>query len=148
MISIIAAIALAAVVITVISVKNHTANGRTRSYSTMQEAEKAAPFNMEYSDRLCGYTVSEFVSNSSTIEVRYGGAGVIRKTLGVADNSGKSLKYPESQEQSVDGRTVTLKGDGGLVYIAVWNDNNFAYTISVNEGIPAAEMADYIEATR
>jgi uncharacterized protein YxeA len=135
--------------IAVVVIKNNTpATGKTQSYSSMEEAEKAAPFNMDYSDRLCGYPATDFEANSSTIEVHYADAGFIRKTLGVIDNSGNNTEYSESSEQSINGLSVTLKGNDGLVYLAVWNDNNFAYTISVNEGISIDEMTEYIEATQ
>lgn len=135
--------------IAVVVIKNNTpATGKTQSYSSMEEAQKEAPFNMDYSDRLCGYPATDFEANSSTIEVHYADAGFIRKTLGVIDNSGNNTEYSESSEQSINGLSVTLKGNDGLVYLAVWNDNNFAYTISVNEGISIDEMTEYIEATR
>ena len=135
--------------IAVVVIKNNTpATGKTQSYSSMEEAEKAAPFNMDYSDRLCGYPATDFEANSSTIEVHYADAGFIRKTLGVIDNSGNNTEYSESSEQSINGLTVNCKGNDGLVYLAVWNNNNFAYTISVNEGVSVDEMTEYIEATQ
>ena len=135
--------------IAVVIIKNNTpATGRIQSYSSMEDAQKEAPFNMDYSDRLCGYPATDFEANSSTIEVHYADAGFIRKTLGVIDNSGNNTEYSENSEQSINGMTVTFKGNDGLVYLAVWNDNNFAYTISVNEGVSVDEMTEYIEATR
>ena len=119
-----------------------------QTYEKMDDAVKSASFHMEYPDRLCGFPVTGFRSNSSMIEARYGDDGFIRKTLGVADNSGNKTEYHESTEQSVNGLTVTLKGNDGLVFLAVWNDNNFAYTVSVANGVNADEMTEYIEATR
>ena len=139
---------IAAFIAVIVIGKSTASNGNTQSYSSMEEAQKEAPFNMEYSDRLCGYPATDFEANSSTIEVHYADAGFIRKTLGVIDNSGNNTEYSESSEQSINGLSVTLKGNDGLVYLAVWNDNNFAYTISVNEGVFADEMTEYIEATR
>ena len=138
-----------AALIAVIAIKNNTpAAGRTQSYSSMEEAQKAAPFNMDYSDRLCGYPATDFKANSSSIEVRYAEAGFIRKTLGVIDNSGSKEEYSEISEQNINGLAVTFKGNDGLIYLAIWNDNNFAYTISVNNGVPLDVMTEYIEATQ
>ena len=135
--------------VTVLVVKSHTeSSGKIQSYSSMEEAKKGSPFNMEYSDRLCGYPASDFRANSSTIEVHYSDAGFIRKTLGVTDNSDSNTKYSESKKQNINGLEVTCKGKGGKIYLATWNDNNFAYTISVNDGVSVEEMTDYIEATR
>ena len=139
---------LAAAIVTVAVINNKPGrNTKLQSFGSIEEALEATDIKIEYSDRLCGIPATDFVSNSSTIEVKYGEAGFTRKTLGVADNSGQS-DFSEVTEQNVGGRDVTLKGNDGKVYLAVWNDNNFAYTISVNSGIDADEMIEYIEATR
>ena len=149
-IGVIAIVILTAAVFAAITISNEAGQNENglQTYENMDEAAKNASFNMEYPDRLCGFPVTGFRSNSSMIEVQYGNDGFIRKTLGVADNSGDQTAYRESAEQSVNGVTVTLKGNDGLVFLSVWNDNNFAYTISAANGVNADEMTEYIEATR
>ena len=149
-IGVVAIVILIAAVFAVITISNKAGQNENglHTYENMDEAAKNASFNMEYPDRLCGFPVTGFRSNSSMIEARYGNDGFIRKTLGVADNSGNKTEYSESTEQSVNGLTVTLKGNDGLVFLAVWNDNNFDYTISVANGVNADEMTEYIEATK
>ena len=117
-------------------------------YQSIEDAEKIAAFRMNYPDRLGGIPVTGFKSNSSMIEARYGEENYIRKTLGVADNSGNQTEYREIGEQQINGRAITFRGSDGLVYLATWNDNNFAYTVNVTGGVSAEEMAEYIEATR
>lgn len=136
--------------ICVIVVVYHNSDTTQKSYSSIEEANKAADFNLEHSDRLCGYPASEFEANSSTIEVKFDEAGIIRKTLGVTDNSGSNSSLKESSEENVNGRKVTFKGKNDKIYLATWNYNNFAYTISLNqegEGVSKEEMIKYIEAT-
>lgn len=149
-ISMVAIVILIAAVFVVFTINNkfEQNEGGAQTYENMDEAAKNASFHMEYPDRLCGFPVTGFRSNSSMIEVQYGNNGLIRKTLGVADNSGNKTEYKESVEQSVNGITVTLKGNDGLYYLAVWNDNNFAYTVSAATGVTVDEMTEYIEATR
>ena len=149
-IGVVVIVILIAAVFAVITISNKAGQNENglQTYENMDEAAKNASFHMEYPDRLCGFPVTGFRSNSSMIEARYGDDGFIRKTLGVADNSGNKTEYHESTEQSVNGLTVTLKGNDGLVFLAVWNDNNFAYTVSVTNGVNADEMTEYIEATR
>ena len=149
-IGVVAIVILTAAVFAVITISNKAGQNENglQTYENMDEAAKNASFPMEYPDRLCGFPVTGFRSNSSMIEAQYGDDGFIRKTLGVADNSGDQTAYRESAEQSVNGVTVTLKGNDGLVFLAVWNDNNFAYTISAANGVNADEMTEYIEATR
>ena len=75
----------------------------------------------------------------------------LRKTLGVTDNSGNNAEFDETNEQDVRGVKVTMKGKDGKVYLAVRNQNNFAYTISISDlgkGADIDEMIEYIKATR
>ena len=138
---------LIAAIAAVIVIKNKTVSNDTiKSYDTIEEANEAADFTLEASDRLCGVPATDYKSDRTTVEVYYGNAGYIRKTTNEA-NSGKS-DYPEVNEQNFNGREVTLKGEDGKIFIAEWDENNFAYTISLNEGVEADEMADYIDATR
>lgn len=135
-------VAIAAVIV----IKNKTVSNDTiKSYDTIEEANEAADFTLEASDRLCGVPATDYKSGRTTVEVYYGNAGFIRKTTGTA---GSKSDYPEVNEQNFSGRDVTLKGEDGKIFIAEWIENNFTYTISVNEGIETDEMADYIDATR
>ena len=151
LITVIFAIILVAVLSVVIAVNHKTSNsGAEQSYSSIEEANSAASFNLEHSDRLCGNVATGFEANSSTIEVQFGEAGYIRKTLGVTDNSGKNADFDETSEAEIKGKKVTFKGKNGKVYLAVWTYNNFAYTVSLNEngnGVSIEEMTEYIEAT-
>ena len=148
---IISAVAVVIVIAALFAVITFTSklkqNNGGEAYDNMEDAANNAAFSMDYPDRLGGIPATGFESNSSMIEVSYGD-GYIRKTLGVADNSSDKTDYSEVAEQSVNGMTVTFKGSDGLVYLAVWNYNNFAYTISVPLGVEPDEMVEYIESTR
>lgn len=146
--SIAAITVLAAAIFAVIAIKNAASNDDASSDKDLKTIVEPASFDMEYPERLCGYPADSLTSNSSTIEVPYGKGGFVRKTLGVNDNSGDNTAYSEINEQTVNGRTVTVKGDEGLIRIAVWTDNNFAYTIKLNEGVSIDEMTEYIKVTR
>lgn len=147
--SIAAITVLAAAIAAVIAVKNTAFSSDGASSDKSSEAIAAqAAFGMEYPERLCGYPADSMTSNSSTIEVPYGKGGFVRKTLGVNDNSGDKTAYSETSEQNVNGRTVTVKGEEGLIFLAVWTDNNFAYTIKPCEGVSLDEMTEYIKVTR
>ena len=141
---------LLAAICVVTIVKHNTVSedsSKTKVYTDSAEAMEAAGFGMEYSDRLAGYTPTEYEVNSSTVEIRYGDAGFIRKTLGVSDNSGEDKEYTEKSEQTVNGMNITFKGKDGLVYIASWTYNNYGYTISIKDGVKADEMTEYIMMT-
>lgn len=59
---------------------------------------------------------------------------LLRKAVGSEDVSGDYNEYAEVFEQDVGGRTVTFKGDGSLVYLAVWTDGSYSYSVSVSDG--------------
>jgi len=123
-------------------------NGVIQNRSSMEETEESAAFDMEYPDRLCGIPATGIETSSDRIEVRYGDTNFIRKAFVATDGDENKTEYAEVREQNVNGVTVTFKGSDGLVYLAVWNDNNFAYTVHAGQGVAADEMIEYIEATR
>ena len=49
--------------------------------------------------------------------------------------SGNRIKVGDTVEITVNGRTVTLKGDSGAYVLAVWTDGTYAYSLSVSPGI-------------
>lgn len=59
---------------------------------------------------------------------------LLRKAVGSEDVSGDYNEYGEVSEQDVDGLTVTLKGDGERVYLAIWTDGDYSYSVSVSDG--------------
>ena len=59
---------------------------------------------------------------------------LFRKAVGSEDISGDYNEYASVTEQDVNGRTVTLKGDGKLTYLAIWTDGEFSYSVSVSNG--------------
>ena len=143
----IALLVIGAAVLIVFKQKNPDGFSKDGSGQISEEAN----FDMEYSDRLVGFPVTDYKSNSSTIEVSYGEAGFTRKTLGVVDNSDRRSDLTEETKLAVNGYDVTLRGKGGNWYLAVWTYNSFAYTISINsdrEGVSTDEMTDYIKSTR
>ncbi len=123
----------------------------TQQSDTMDTLTEAAAFDMIYSDRLAGVPVTDYYSDSSTIEVSYGDAGFIRKTLGSADDIDNRTNLTESEERIINGNKVTLMGTGGKYYLATWKNNSFSYVISINdtyEGVSFEDMSDYISSTR
>ena len=137
---------------TTFSLNYGSKNGGSETYySSIDEANKAADFNLEHSDRISGTQATGYKANSSSIEVSFGNSGLIRKTLGVIDNSGGDNGFKDISTREINGMKVTFKGRDKKVYIASWNYNNFAYTISLNkdgQGADPDEMIEYIEATK
>ena len=133
----------------VIVIKHRTVGtSNAQSYSIRQEVQDEIAFPIDASDRLCGFPATDYKADGNTVKIIYGDEGYITKTLGETDGGTGSAKYAETTEQDVDGRTVTFKGNDGAVNIAVWQENGFTYSISVNGGVDVEEMIEYIKATR
>lgn len=148
---IVLAAVFAAALATVIVVRHHTVGkSDSLSYSLPEkdENESEAEFTLEGSDRLCGFPATDYRTDGDTVKITYADAGTITKTLGETDGKTGSRKYAETAEQDVEGMTVTFKGDDGTVYFALWQENGFTYTISVNNGVDVEEMIEYVKATR
>ncbi len=65
---------LAAAIAAVIVIKNKSVNSnKVKEYGNIEQAVQAADFDMDYTDRLAGAPATGYSSNSSTIEVTYGG---------------------------------------------------------------------------
>ena len=59
---------------------------------------------------------------------------LLRKGVGSEDISGDYNEYTSVTEQEVDGKTVTLKGDGSIIYLATWTDGDYSYSVSFSDG--------------
>ena len=119
--------------------------------STTDEGDDSAEFDLIYSERLAGYPATDYNAVGSVAEVRFGDKGYIRKTYEGADNTNLSDEYTETTEQDIDRMKVTFKGKDGKVWLAVWNYNNYAYTICISpdvDGVSPEDMIDYVKETR
>ena len=68
-----------------------------------------------------------------------------RKSKENTDNSGDYNEYPTTEIINISGVSVTLKGTGQTVSLAVWQNGDFSYSISVNNGISKQEITTLIE---
>ncbi len=152
LLTIIVIVALLITGISIILIRNKVSPPESSfvSADSIEEANERADFDLEYSDRLSGYPATNFKSNQSTIEVEFGTAGYLQKSLAKADSSG-NINYAEKTEVEINGMSVSFEGENGAVYIAKWNYNNFGYLISLNpegSGATSDEMVEYVEATK
>lgn len=72
-------------------------------------------------------------------EIVYSGEGqnaIYRKGIGTEDVSGDYNIYESETKISMGDVTVTLKGNSGTYTLAIWTDGDYAYSISLSEGIP------------
>ena len=112
--------------------------------ATLAEAAEAAGFPL---------AVPAYVNDSprrdiqtidgEMIQVFYGdgdGRVCIRKAPGSADISGDYSAYAQTETLEVNGTSVTLKGEDGLAYLAIWTWGGYTYSIHARSGMDSAAM--------
>lgn len=120
-------------------------------FDTLEEAEKAVGFDIAVPDSFVAFTELSFSTVSGKIlEVQYydkdGGCGLsIRKAKGGEDVSGDWNEYESVSEIQAGGRAVTIKGNGGKYYLAVWQDGGYSYSVSVTDGASEDELKAVVE---
>ena len=153
---ILTAIASAVLIIALIAVfafrdkSARSSNDTTGTHdNTAEEQQQTGAFYFEYSERLCGYPAGEVKYSDTVAEVRYGSAGFTRKvkTGGKTTEDLSVDTYDESAETKINGNTVTLKGTGGLIYLAEWEQGSFSFVIYASSGVTGEEMSVYVEST-
>lgn len=63
-----------------------------------------------------------------------GQTALLRKSQGTEDNSGDFDQYPDVKTLDTAGIDVTLKGTEGQFTLALWQEDGFAYSLSLSQG--------------
>lgn len=116
--------------------------------ASLAEAGEVAGFEMRAPETVGDYDhVSISAMDGELVDVLYesGDETVrVRKGTGTEDISGDYNSYAEAAVSKVDGMEVTMKGDSGKVYLAVWTSGEYTYSVSASAGMSRGEMADLI----
>lgn len=116
------------------------------------DAQEQAGFDIQLPSSLpAEYGAPSFqVIPDEIMEAYYVGTGearlCVRKAAGTEDASGDYREYPESQQVTVGGLDVTMKGDNGSISLATWNDGTNAYSIGIygGTGLTVEEMTQMV----
>ena len=95
-------------------------------YDSAAEAAQAAGIPFAAPETLGGAGISYIQAMNGIAEVRYGTVS-FRKGSGTEDISGDYNIYAEINSVTVADTEVTLRGNDGKVYGAVWNDGTYRY---------------------
>jgi len=110
-------------------------------YESLEEAEAAAGFELQIPEAPQGYaTVCYRVMDDSMIEVIWlsgedeeaAEAYRVRKAAGEDDISGDYNEYAEVNTIDSDGRTITLKGNDGKVFLMTWTRDGYTYAVDID----------------
>lgn len=107
--------------------------------STLEEAEKLVGFDITVPDSIDGLTERIYRSSDfGMLEILYTNndetKACVRKAVGTDDISGDYNVYSDITEETVDGKTVTFKGDNSNVSLAIWTDGEYTYSVSLDSG--------------
>ena len=113
-----------------------------RGAETIEEAENATGYSFIIPEMIDGYAIDRISYIPDTlIQVVYVHSEddtiMIRKGTGTDDISGDYNVYTDIQEQTVNGSTLTIKGNDGAYSCAIWNDGTYAYSITADQPMSA-----------
>ena len=122
------------------------------SYDTADAAANAAGFTLTAPEAISGSSAKTYqVMNSGDGEVIFAmlfetgadgeRAAYIRKAPGADDISGDYNDYAETETLDVNSRSVTMKGNDGLINLALWTDGGYSYALNVSEGLSRSDIA-------
>ncbi|QNM05150.1 hypothetical protein [Qiania dongpingensis] len=120
---------------------------------TIEEACRQVGFDITIPDKAAGYSEKKIQTASKEdmkmIQVFYMFSGeekiLIRKAVSSTDISGDFTDYEEEDVVSAGGRDVTLKGNDGTKFLAVWTDKDYSYSVHVSDGMESDSMMGLIE---
>lgn len=117
--------------------------------NSIDEAAAITGFGMTVPDSVNGNEIDHISTISrDTIQVIYGAghdnSTYIRKAEGSDDISGDYNTYRQKKQITVNGASVTLKGNNGKINVATWSDNGYSYSINVSKGFDESYITDLI----
>ncbi|MCM1430742.1 MAG: hypothetical protein NC121_17975 [Blautia sp.] len=120
-------------------------------HKTLTDAEKEAGFGFNVPGAIQDFDECVYRSDKDNgmLEVIFKNGDeeiCFRKAVGGDNPSGNYNKFSETDTVDADGVTVTMKGDGGKVKLAVWSSDGYAYSIDSTTAITKAAMTDYVKA--
>lgn len=120
-------------------------------FDTLEGAEKAIGFDIEAPESFDEFTERSYcVLFGEILEIQYRDisniSGLsIRKSESTEDISGDFTDYEQVSEIIVCDRAITIKGCENAYYLAVWQDGDYSYSVSADNGISENELIEILE---
>lgn len=118
-------------------------------YETLEDAAAAAGFELTAPDTLDSYpqrTVQTM--GKDMIQIFYENdehSVLVRKAAGDSDISGDYNVYSQNGTMDVDGLTVSVRGNDGLIMVAIWSNGGYTYAVDSDAGMSAENMSELIQ---
>ena len=118
-------------------------------YDSKDDAVQAAGFDLTVPDEISGCSEKSYrvlsAEGDVMFEIIYASGedetARICKAPGADDVSGDYNEYAETETVDAGGVSVTMKGENGLVKLAVWTNGDYSYVLSVESGLSQNDMA-------
>ena len=105
--------------------------------ATLADAAKLTGFDIVVPDSVDGFDTRTIqVMDNKMIQVIYAKGEnklLIRKQAGSDDISGDYSEYAETNTVTLGSLAVTMKGDNGMVSVAVWTNGGYTYAIDAQD---------------
>lgn len=119
-------------------------------FDTLKDAEEAVGFEFAIPSEIEGYgnpqlsVISGEIAQAIFKSEEDANMLTIRKSKGDSDNSGDYNSYETEKTVKVGEREVTLKGKGENFSLAIWNEEDFAFSLGTS-GLSEDEMIKLIQ---
>lgn len=121
-----------------------------KSFDTLEAAAEAAGFSIQLPATVPNWVseVSFGTINGKMLEIIYAGENdkiTLRKAPGADDISGDYNVYSETNELTVGEKTVTVKGNDSTVSVAIWQDGEYTYAMTFQNGMDLDGVSAMLE---
>lgn len=121
-------------------------------HAALEDAAKAVEFDLAIPEEVNSSPRRNIQTmDGKMIQVFYGDEDqevCIRTAPGSEDISGNFNSYTQVKTMDVNGSAVTMKGENGLVHLAIWTSDGYTYSISARAGMSAADMTALVQAVK
>lgn len=119
-------------------------------FASIDELKNALPFELIVPAKIPPQYKIEGIDSigGKTAQIRYSDGNTtitFRAAAGKEDISGDTSIYDSIQSKTVSGMEVTLKGNGDLVYLAIWSDDTCSYSLSILQGMSEELVLEIIQ---
>lgn len=121
-----------------------------QDFESLEEAVKAVGFDFVAPDDLagCDKIAYQAIPDDRIIGVLYLNGEerqvIIRKAPGGENISGVYSQFDKLEQVEVDGRSVTMSGDGETVSLATWTDGDYSFSVYADNGLAQGDMAQLV----
>ena len=119
----------------------------------LKEALKETGVELKAPEEIGDFHLShvQAIQDGGIVQVFYGGVAdqtetqaLLRKAKSMEDISGDYTVYPEDRRVSDSEGEVRLRGQDGRVYLATWQRGDYAYSLSLAQGMEEAKVMEVI----